>query len=294
MSLCIDLGWLKRFISHERVMNLFTMSLDQAVLIIQSLIHEPQASLLAGILFGTKASFSQDLINALIISGTIHIAALSGQNIAVLSGFIHIALLRFVSRLVSGLLTILIIIGFILFVGPSPSIVRAGIMGSIGLIGVMFGRQRWTLFIWLVTMTIMLIIQSKWITDVGFQLSALGSLGLILFGPEIRSSKKDSGVVKKCTSFLREELHLTLAAQVLTLPILFFQFHRISLVAPVSNILIGWILSPMIVLGLLMVFLGFLSLALATPLSWVLHFMTSYILSVVEITSKIPFSSVQW
>ncbi len=272
------------------------MFLDQAVLIIQSLIHEPQAGLLAGILFGTKAGFTQDLIDALIISGTIHIAALSGQNIAILSGFIHLALLRFISRQISGLLTVLIIIGFILFVGPSPSIVRAGIMGSLGLVGVIFGRQRWTLFTWVLTIVIMLLIQSKWIIDVGFQLSALGSLGLILFGPSSATPSKQlsPSLGQKFLLFLREEFHLTLAAQVLTLPILLFQFHRLSLVAPLSNVLIGWVLSPIIILGLIMTALGLIFYPFAIPVSWIVTLLINYVLIVVRVTSSFPFASIEW
>ena len=120
------------------------MTLQTLTALIDGLIHEPQAGLLNGILFGVKATVSKELYDALIISGTLHIIALSGMNISMLVGFVNLFLLRFVRRPIANVATSFIIIGFIRLVGPSPSVIRAAIMAGITLLGVSsvvrFGR----------------------------------------------------------------------------------------------------------------------------------------------------------
>jgi competence protein ComEC len=122
------------------------MTLDTLTALVNSLIHEPQAGLLNGFC-GVKATLSEDLQNALITTGTLHIIALSGMNISIIVGFVNLFLLRFVRRPIANVATVFIIIGFIGFVGVSPSVIRAAIMASITLLGMNFGRQRWPLFI---------------------------------------------------------------------------------------------------------------------------------------------------
>src|SRR5688572_1955887 len=103
------------------------MTVSDVTAIISQLLPEPQAGLLAGILFGIKANFSTAVRDALVITGTLHIVALSGQNISILIGVVHFFLLRFCRRPIANIVSILIIIGFIWFVGPSASVIRAGI-----------------------------------------------------------------------------------------------------------------------------------------------------------------------
>src|SRR3972149_10147107 len=111
--------------------------------IMNQLLPEPHAGLLSGILFGTRATLVPELVTALIRSGTLHIVALSGMNITILTNVIGVMLLPFFKRWIASVLSILVIAGFIAFVGPSPSVIRAGIMGSISLIAIVFGRLHW-------------------------------------------------------------------------------------------------------------------------------------------------------
>jgi competence protein ComEC len=264
------------------------VSLADATSVINQLLPEPHAGLLSGILYGTKASLYPDLKDALIRSGTLHIVALSGMNITILSSLTATTLLYVFSRKITSLLTIVIIIGFVWFVGPSPSVVRAAIMGSLTLLSATLGRQRQALLLLIITGCIMLIIDRSYLTNVSFQLSFLATLGLILFN---NASDK-----KKLSFFtlIKDDFRTTLAAQVFTIPIFFFQFHRLSLLSPFANVLIGWMIAPLTVLGLLLSFLGVLWLPLATPLSWIAWGFLEYLLRVVFFVSAIPFASVEF
>ena len=278
------------------------MTVETLTAIVNHVLPEPHAGLLNGILFGTKATLSKELYNALIRTGTLHIVALSGMNITIIALIMRSILLPFVSRRVASFLTILGIILFVWFVGASPSVVRAAIMGSISLLAIALGRQAWSLLSWVLALGIMLVIKPSWIGDISFQLSALATIGIILFGgsvpsydPQKNKTTKEAqrmlGVFKKS---IIENFRLTLAAQVFTIPLIFFQFHRLSLVSPLSNVFIGWTIQIITILGLLISFAGFISIPLAQIIALPTWVLLQYLLTMVDLTSKIPFASIGW
>ena len=296
--------------------------------LINQILPEPHAGLLAGILFGTKATLSKELVAALTTSGTLHIVALSGMNITILSSLVNVTLLRVVNRRIGSVVTILLIIGFILFVGPSPSVIRAGIMGGISLLAIIFGRQTWGLLSWMLAVSTMLLLNPSWITDLSFQLSALATLGMILFGSSVgeaaQVARPNSEVLRSVGSpsappaptavnlnlyglpaaitplwqlvwrVVRDNLRLTLAAQVFTIPLIFWHFHRMSLISPLANVLIGWVLQPLTVLGLLAAIGGWIFLPLGQVLGWVTWALLQYVIVVVEWTARVPGASIGW
>ena len=325
------------------------MTVETLTAIINRLLPEPHAGLLSGILFGTKASLDTDLYQVLINSGTLHITALSGANITILINLAIPPLLRVFSRRITSLLACGIIIGFISFVGPSPSVVRAGLMGALSLVATTLGKQTWALWFWVVTVILMILFSPPIISDVSFQLSTLATLGIILFSGKQNAIKLKNTTDEKykidtnnkmeiqyttmvtrwnsplrpfgkaqgyegqaplpftsrwiqrthlCITllwrFIENDIRLTLAAQVFTLPIMIFMFHRISLVSPVSNLLIAWLLPPLTVIGLLVCIIGLIWLPLAVIPSWVAWLMLEYMLVVIDVTGKIPLGSVSW
>lgn len=272
--------------------------------IINQLLPEPHAGLLNGILFGTKATLSKELMDALVATGTLHIVALSGMNITILESLIGSTLLPFIGKRHAAAATILLIIGFIWFVGPSASVIRAGIMGTLALLATIFGKQKWSLFFFGITVAIMLLIHPAWIGDLSFQLSALATLGLILFGSKI-TDRRSLIVDKKEPVFLRstiydlrslieDALRITLAAQVFTIPLIFFVFRRISLISPLTNVLIGWLIQPLTALGLIVAILGWMWLPLGQVFAWAAWLCLQYLMTVIEWTAKIPFSSLSY
>jgi competence protein ComEC len=264
------------------------MTLSTFVSIINSLLPEPQAGLLNGILFGVKATLDPQMKIFLTNSGTLHIIALSGMNISILVSLVDLILLRFVRRPIANVATVAIIIGFIWFVGPSPSVIRAAIMGGISLLAVSLGRQNWPILAWILAVLVMLVLNPLWIGDLSFQLSIMATLGIILFG------KKKSESKFKIITLLQDDLRITMAAQLFTVPIIVFQFHRISLVSPLSNILIGWLMEPIMILGFAMIIGGLFWLPLGLLLGWIVWVPLTYVVWVIEWTAKLPFASISF
>jgi competence protein ComEC len=261
--------------------------------LIETFLPEPHAGLLAGIVFGTKMSLDSSLKQALTTTGTLHIIALSGMNITIIANLVNSSLLWIVPRRLAGIVTIGCIVFFIWFVGPSASIVRAGIMGGISIIGVWSGRERFALWSWGIAVVLMLILHPVWITELSFQLSALASLGMILFG--VDSSKKayiQRSWLQSGKEIIVDGLHTTLSAQVFTIPLLFFTFGRLSLISPLTNILIVWVVPIVTVLGFLMVCLGAIWLPLGQIVSWVTWVFLEYMIQIIFLTSRLPFASI--
>ncbi len=268
--------------------------------ILSRLLPEPHAGLLTGLLFGTKTSLPKELYEALLTTGTIHIVALSGMNIAIMSRLIQGSLVSLVGRRISCLLTLLAICWFVSLVGFGASIVRAAIMGGIAILAVLSGRQYWGLGAWVLAVGSMLLINMAWAGDISFQLSVLATLGILLFGSErngmheITENSRHDGLslFDRLVQGMRDDLRLTLAAQALTIPVIVFHFHRISLVAPIANLMIGWVIAPLTALGWVTVLLGFVSLPLAQLVAWVDWLALEYIVRTIYMMSSLPFASV--
>ena len=127
----------------------------------------------------------------------------------------------------------------------------------------------------------MLLIQPSWIASLSFQLSALATLGIILFAKS-----------KTKTNVIIDDLRVTLAAQVFTIPLIFFTFGRISLISPLTNRLIGWIIAPLTAIGMALAIAGWIFLPLGYALGWVSWVLLEYLILVISWTAKIPFASI--
>jgi competence protein ComEC len=259
--------------------------------IINQVLVEPQAGLLNGILFGTKASLTKDFYQALITTGTVHIVALSGQNITILARLLS------EGSLVLGRKTSLVITGvgiclFIAFVGVQSSVIRAAVMAVLSLLSVYFGRQYYALLALFLAALVMLIINPAWVFETSFQLSFLATLGIVLLVKS--SSKKPKNLAAEIKKDVILNLKTTLAAQLFTLPVMFFNFRTISLIAPLTNILIAPVVTPIMILGFILSLVGVVSVTLAYLVGIVAWVPLSYLILIVKITAAIPYAAIKF
>ena len=259
--------------------------------VINQLLPEPQASLLNGILFGIRAQMPYALYQALVTTGLLHVIALSGTNISILIDLVAKVTL-FLGRKISIIVTVCIIVAFVMMVGVSPTVVRAAIMGAITLIAVYLGRKSWSILSLFLASGVMLLIRPQWIGDISFQLSFLATLGIIL-GNDLVKRKYARTIWEKIIYALKVNLALTLSAQLFTLPIIILNFGRLSLISPVSNLLVGWAIQPIMILGLATGILGWIWMPLGILPSWLAWVPLSYFLSIVEMLAKVPGAAIR-
>ncbi|QQS58907.1 ComEC family competence protein [Candidatus Peregrinibacteria bacterium] len=215
--------------------------------ILQKHVPPPESALAAGILIGDRSGFSPEREQDFRVTGLAHLVALSGYNVTILCIAVFWVFF-WIPKIARILLTIFFLVFFLLFVGGGSSLVRASVMGGIGLFVVHSGRiSRGGDALLLASFIMVLIKPAILLSDPSFQLSVAGVLGLLLF------SKPLDNVFKKGISnrFWREILVATLAAQIGVFPLLSFLFGEISLIAPLANLLVV----PLIPLGMLLSFL---------------------------------------
>ncbi|OGK26489.1 hypothetical protein A2954_00020 [Candidatus Roizmanbacteria bacterium RIFCSPLOWO2_01_FULL_37_12] len=254
--------------------------------VINSYLPEPHASLLNGMLFGINLKTSKIFYEELKVVGLLHIVVLSGMNITLL-GSIILNIFSFFGKSISGLITILIIIFFIIFVGAQAPIVRAGFMGVLTLVAFLYGRKNYVLFALFLSAVFIFIFQPSWLGSISFQLSYGATLGIILFGQT--KDFKSQNFLEKIFLALWKNLKVSLAAQLFTAPIIFIYFKQISLIAPVSNLFVSFLIGPLTLLGFITAILGKINYSLGLIPAYICYGLLSYMIFVIETLSKLPF-----
>ena len=245
-----------------------------------------ESAFLGGILLGAREEFSQDFKDAMSQSGTTHLVALSGYNIIII---INAALAVFTcifSRRTTLALTILLILGFVVMTGGDASVVRAAVMAVIATLAPLMGRlyaPRNSIALAALVMT--LENPNVLAYDVGFQLSFLALLGIIYVKPALQTLLK----IGKDKGFLawKENLLMTLAAQITVTPLLIVVFGSFTLTALVANVIILEAIPVTMFFGALTAAASFISYTLSLGLAWLTLFLLKFEIATIFLFSKI-------
>jgi competence protein ComEC len=202
------------------------------------LLPEPHASLLVGILLGVQSTIPSDVLDTFSATGTSHILVISGWNITIIIVGIAALLGRLgVGRKRAAALSLPLIALYVLFVGASPSVLRAAVMGSLVVFATLVDREAeaWTSL--LAACSGMALLDPNVLWDIGFQLSALATAGLFAFARPIEGWLLARPPFRwHAFGWAVEPLTATLAASFLSLPIILYHFGNLSLIAPIANI----------------------------------------------------------
>lgn len=250
-------------------------------------LNEPYSSFAAGVVLGSKRNIPDSLMSAFNRTGTTHIIAVSGYNVTIMIVYIGLFLGIF-SRKLKFWGSLFVIITFVLMTGASASVLRAGILAGLMAWGYYEGRRINMTILLLLTASLMLLFNPYMLEyDISFQLSFLAFMGLVYFSPILASWK-----IFKWLPFLpRNLLTETLGAQIFVLPILIYYFGRFSLVAPIVNVLILWLIPASMLIIFMIGLAGFIFLPLAQVIGFFGWLLLKYILIIVERFSALPWAS---
>lgn len=200
---------------------------------VRGLILEPQANLGLSYLLGMKAGLPDDLDENLRTVGLVHIVVASGAHLSIL---IEIARKIFgkLSRFAGLLFSVIFVVFFMAMVGWTPSIMRAGIMTILTLLAWYVGRKFAPWRIILIVAAGTLLVSPMFIINLGWLLSFASFAGIMILGP--RLTKFFYG--EKKPGFVAEIIITTLAATLMTLPIILYYYGTVSLISVVANLLI--------------------------------------------------------
>lgn len=247
----------------------------------------PGSILLSSIVLGDKHRIGEDLGDRLNIAGVRHITSISGMHVVIASALL-VAL--FSGMNMNPRRSFYVVVAFlflyILLTGFQTSAVRAGIMGGMFLLSRHVGRQNVSVRSLVIAATLMLLVSPLLLwNDVGFQLSFLAVLGIVLLLPWFKE-RLEPYVTDSFS--MREVLGMSLAAQIFTMPVLLWHFGFVSGLSILANMLIVPILPFLLALGFFFVFTSFVWSWLGLLVAFPVYVMLRYILLVVDVFSEFP------
>ncbi|MBN1992666.1 MAG: DNA internalization-related competence protein ComEC/Rec2 [Anaerolineae bacterium] len=265
---------------------------------INRMLAEPHASLLNGILLGIEVGIPSDLYEQFNLTGTSHIIVISGSNIAVVVGILLLLGQRVFGKRFAPPIAMLGIILYTFLVGADAAVSRAAIMGLVWVLAIWVGRPGLALNSLIFSALVLTLINPLILWDVGFQLSFMATLGLIVLAPPLE--RGIFGLLQRwlkteqiglAMALLSELVVITLAAQISTGPLIVYHFGRFSLVSLLSNLLILPVQPPIMIVGGLATLAGMLWLPLGQAIGWLVWLPLAWTVRVVEVTVRLPYSS---
>ena len=259
-------------------------------------IPEPEAGLAAGILVGLRDRVDRNLAADFTTVGASHVVAISGWNIAIVAASVA-ALGGGLARRRRSVLTLAAIVVYVLFVGASASVLRAGAMAGVVLLARESGRAgRATAALgW--AATLLLLADPSLVRDAGFQLSTLATGGLIAWATPLSRRLERAGG-GRLPAWLVEGFGVSLAAQAATLPVVLASFGRLSLVSPLVNLVVVPLVAPAMAAGAVALVAGAATVAVGVPSlvatlaglpAWAL---LALVVTIVRLSAVVPFASV--
>lgn len=245
---------------------------------------EPSASFALGLLLGTRGLIPADVQAMLTTVGLTHLIAVSGYNLTIIINAGRKPL-RNISKFMALVAPVWLIFVFMLLTGFSASIVRAAIVSGLSLLATYYGRTYKPMVLIMLSAVITLAYNPAYLwSDVGWQLSFLAFYGILIIGPLM---EKQFRVQRTITKLIVESM----AAYIITLPLIMGLFGNVSVIAPLANLLI----LPLVPL---VMFLAFVSamFGIATPLAPILglplKILLTLMLGTMNLLANLPMASV--
>jgi competence protein ComEC len=291
-----------RLLAHDRGSPLRAALIDARARLSDALadaLPEPEASLAAGVLLGKRARLPSDLSDDMNATGTSHLVAVSGQNVTLVAGLLIAALAWVIGRRPAAWLALAAVVGYSLLVGGEPSVVRAAIMGGLYVVATALGRQSSAPVALALAGAVMTGIDPQVVHDVSFQLSFAATLGLMTLAPLLTArlhalAQRSPALAAFPLSRPAAELAaVTLAAIAFTLPITAVNFQRVSIVAPLANLLA---VPAFLLVAVTAAFAAAVAAALppaAGALGWIAWPPAAYMVAAVRLAADLPLASVE-
>ncbi|MGH2539280.1 MAG: ComEC/Rec2 family competence protein, partial [Actinomycetota bacterium] len=213
---------------------------------IEAVFPPREAGLLMGLALGDDSHLDAGVERDFKATGLTHLLVVSGGNVAMVLGPV-LALVTMLglprpAQVAVGLATVAFIV---VLTGAEPSVMRAGVMASLTLIGLLLGRARSTAVVLSGAVMVLLILQPVLVRSIGFQLSVTATAGMVaLAGP---LGDRFSLVVPAPVA---AAAGTTLAAQLGVTPVLLFHFHDVPGVTLIANVIAAPTVAPSLLFGL--------------------------------------------
>ena len=284
----------------ERSMNNIKLAITKNI---EKILEDEDEQIVKGLILGDNTALAEELKEKFQIANISHVLAVSGMHIIYIIMGIEMFFKKWLGKRHVKYVVIIGLVFYMALTGYTSSIVRAGIMGMMNVVAFLVYRKNdiWTSIA--ISLGMILIQNPYAITGVGLQLSYLGTIGIILFNKNIKQylnnikwlknnirikrSKRISKIVEK----LKDMLSVTLSAQMMIFPIMFYHFNIIGIYFMITNILVSIIIAPIMFLSIIFVFSSFIHLQISEFISIFLSFGIKGLIQISNL-SNLPFSKI--
>jgi competence protein ComEC len=270
----------------QRVANTVRARLREAT----SGLPSDQRAVLPGLVDGDTSLLDPELADAFEKAGLTHLMAVSGENLSLILGAVlALGRLAGLGRRAGPLLAGAAVIGFVIVARPSPSVLRAAVMGAVALVAIVSGRERQGVPALCAAVLVLVLIDPELARSYGFALSALATLGILVLAPAWRER-----LSRRVPRGLAEPLSVSAAAHVACAPVLALLGAGISLIAIPANLVAAPAVGPATLLGVLAAVAAPASVPVAHVIAVPAGFAVGWITGVARFCAQMPYAVIGW
>lgn len=258
---------------------------------VAGVLGEDEAGLLPGLVVGDTGGQSARVEEEFLDAGLSHLTAVSGSNVAIVCG--AVLLLARAVRLgprASAAAAGTALTGFVVLVGYEPSVLRAAVMGALGLAALVLGRRRSVVPALAVAVCGLIVLDPAMATSMGFALSVVATGGLVFLAPRWAAAL----AARRVPPGAAEALAVPVAAFVATAPVIAGMAGEVSLVSVAANLLAAPVVAPVTVLGVAAAALAVPAPAVAEVFVHVAGPGVSWLVLVAREAAAVPGAVVSW
>lgn len=269
--------------------------------VLYTLLPEPQAGLISGMVLGDKGLIPEDVSEDFRMAGVSHLLSVSGLHLSVLvQGFLALLLLLGLPRKVSLFLSIPVVLSFMTLAGFSYSIMRSGIMFLLYLTAELLNRKSDGLNSLGIAVFVLCAVNPFSAGDVGFLLSCSSTLGIILFQNRMTTWCKTrlplwltTSRCSKLADRIVDSFSVTISSTVFTAPISILSFGTLSTIGILSNLLMVLPGTFLLITGALTVITGMFTIQGALPFGAAAGILANYEQAASHWISGFPYATVR-
>jgi competence protein ComEC len=247
--------------------------------------------LLPGLVDGDTSRLDPGVADDFRATGMTHLVAVSGANLAiVVSVVLLVARWCRTGPYGAALLCGVALVGFVILARPSPSVLRAAVMGGLGLLALALGRPRAAVPALLGSVVALLLVDPALANDAGFTLSVFATGGLLLLAPAWRDALHRRRVPRP----VAEALAIPAAASVACAPVIAGISGTVSLVAVPANLVAEPVVAPATVLGVVAALLSVVWPGAAEFVAWLASWPATWLVAVARVGAHAPGGVLAW
>jgi competence protein ComEC len=247
-------------------------------------------AVLLGVVLGEEQGLSERLRRDFRASGLYHLLAVSGQNVVlVAAGTLMLAWLLGIPRWLGQLGALASIGGYVLAVGPQPSVLRAGIAGALGSLAWLTARPTDKWYFLLLGALALLAWNPYVLFDAGFQLSFAAVVAIFTLAPRLAERLEGYPL----PGMLREVIAISTACGVATAPILWLQFHAIPLLAVPANAAAAPAVIPLLGLAMSAAAVHPLAASISAALAQLDGLCAAYLAGCAKVFGRLPLAQIR-